>query len=626
MRASLNAKYFISLKLLCTTLILAVFVTAFKTKNKPPASFLPFLANVDNIVEEEMVKQNIVGCAVGVVQNGKIVHVKGYGHHDLLRTKPVTSATVFRWASISKPITAVAAFKAIELNKMNLDDKVSRHVAYWPNSGNKNDVTVRHLLNNRSGVNHYGSYNKILYVSNNSFNPMQCVNVFSSAALDFDPGSKYQYTTFGFNLLGATVQEATDESYVSFVKKHIANKAGMTSLSAYAGDPKGFGKDCNGTLSTKSEGDVEWKLPGGGWSSSIHDMARFMQGLINGTFLKNTAALWQPVPNNSGYAFGVSRGSLSGELLVSHGGAHDDVRTEMAFFPDSKLGVVVMINGNGYVSADRLGKVVLKAFGKDFGTDEMPRNYCGDNKNCGDKMVGVWRKTNNAEHTVIRRGYSHDEFNAEWKWLLSRGYHCDDFETYMTGVTRKWDGIFKKSNKRSAMWRNWDQDGFNTKWKEMSDDGLRLIDIETYMVGTQRKWAGLFVQMSGGYALHRNMSQDGLNAKWKEYGKKGLKLIDIEKYGNLWAGVWVAGADVAMYRNWETEDFKQLRRDNNEKGWRLIDVDTYVDGTQRKWSGLWEKTSVAEKYLYGFDHCDWLTTYHTDYIKEGYELIDMETF
>ena len=177
------------------------------------------------------------------------------------------------------------------------------------------------------------------------------------------------------------------------------------------------------------------------------------------------------------------------------------------------------------------------------------------------------------------------------------------------------------------MWRNWNSDDFHDKWVEMSDKGYRLIDVETYMDGGTRKWAGLFLEMDGAYALYRGMSSDELHNKWEEYGKKGLKLIDIERYGdNDWAGVWVAGPDVAMYRNYDTEDFKQLRRDNNAKGWKLIDVDTYVvDGT-RKWSGLWEKTTAEEHFLYGYDFCDWLTTYHNVYIADGYELIDIEVY
>ncbi len=596
---------------------------SFKKREKDT---LPFLSTVDKVVEDQMAKQEIYGCAVGVVQNGAIVHVKAYGHLDRLRKKPVTVNTVFRWASISKPLTATAAFKAIELNKMSLDDKVSKHMDYWPVTGNKKDLTIRNLLNNRGGVNQYTNIKKSEYKSKNNFNAKECVAVFSDAPLDFNPGSQYNYTTFGFNLVGATVEEATGVPYETFVKNNIANKAGMTSLTAYPADPGGYNKDCNGKIISTTEGDVEWKLPGGGWGSNIQDLAKFMQGLVNGTFLTNTASLWQPVANNSNYCFGTWRDTLNSEVYVYHNGIHNDVRTYMGFFPASKTGVVVMINGDDYVSEGRLAKKVQETLGKKWNITDLPVNYCGNVLQCGDNMAAVWQKTGKAEETIIRRSYSTDEFNAEWDWLLDKGYYCSDFNTYETGGKRVWDGIFKKTNKKSGMIRNYTHDDFNTKWKELSNAGYRLIDIETYMDGSTRKWAGLFIQMAGGYVLHRQMSHQEMHDKWTEYGNKGLKLVDIEKYGDQWAGVWIEGDDVAMVRNYETIEFRDKRRELNDKGWRLIDVDTYMDGSTRKWSGIWEKSTTPEHFIYGFDHCEWLKSYHDKYDDDGYSLVDMERY
>lgn len=597
------------------------------TENKKNEPALPFLTSVDKVVEDQMTKQEIYGCAVGVVQNGNIVHVKAYGHHDRLRTKPISVNTIFRWASISKPVTAVAAFKAIETNKLALTDKVTKHVSYWPTTGNKKDITVANMLNNRSGVNQYTNVVQSKYKSKNNFNAKECVEVFSAAPLDFNPGTQYKYTTFGFNLLGATVEEATNIPYEKYVKDNIATKAGMTSFTPYPSDPGGYNKNCNANIISTTEGSVEWKLPGGGWGSNITDLAKFMQGLINGSFLNNTSALWQSVANNNNYAFGMMRSSLNGEFYAWHNGAHNDLRTYMGFFPGSKLGVVVMINADDYVSEGRLAKKVQALFGKNWNLDDLPVNYCGSNTNCGDNTVGVWRKTNKADETIVRKGYTTEEFNAEWKWLLDKGYYCADIETYKTGNSRKWDGIFKKTNKKSGMYRNYDQDGFNAKWKEMTAAGYRLVDVETYKDGNSRKWAGLFLEMGGGHALHRNLSQQQMHDKWVEYGKKGLKLIDIETYdNNLWAGVWVAGEDVAMYRNFETNAFRDKRRELNGKGWKLIDVETYMNGGKRKWAGLWEKSSAAENYIYGAKYCNWLTTYQDAYDNQGYELIDLETY
>lgn len=602
---------------------LILFSSSEKRNSSAP---LPFLASVDEVVEDQMAKQEIYGCAVGVVQNGKIVHVKAYGHHDRLRKKPVTTNTIFRWASISKPLTATAAFKAIETNKLALGDNITKHVSYWPNTGNKANLTLRNLLNNRGGVNQYTSIKKEKYKSKNNFNAEECVAVFSDAPLDFNPGSQYNYTTFGFNLVGATVEEATGVAYETYVKNNIANKAGMTSLTAYPADPGGYNKNCNGEIINTTEGDVEWKLPGGGWGSNIQDLTKFMQGLVNGTFLNNTAALWQPVANNSSYCFGTWRDTLNSEVYVFHNGIHNDVRTYMGFFPASKTGVVVMINGDDYVSEGRLAKKIQAVLGKNWNITDLPINYCGNTLKCGDNTIGVWKKTGKADETIVRRGYSSDEFNAEWNWLLDKGYYCSDFSTYEKNGARKWDGIFKKTNKKSGMIRNYGHDDFNTKWKELSNAGYRLIDIETYMDGSTRKWAGLFIQMSGNYVLHRNMSHQEMHDKWEEYGEKGLKLIDVERYGDQWAAVWIEGPESALIRNLETIDFRDKRREFNDKGWRLIDVDTYMDGNTRKWSGIWEKSTVPEHFIYGFDYCEWLTTYHNTYDDDGYELIDIERY
>jgi len=602
------------------------FIMLSATKNVEQPFEALTLATVDDVVEEEMIKQEIVGCAVGVVQNGIITHVKGYGHTNRLRSTPVSTNTVFRWASVSKTLTAVAAFKAIEDKKLSLNDKVTKHLDYWPKTGNKDDITIAQLFNHRSGIEHYGDYRKINYVADDNFNAEQCVNVFSYAALKSTPGTQYLYSTFGYNLLGAVVEGATNIAYEKYVDDNIADKVGMNSLTGYSEGPGGFTKDCNAFIKEENEGNVEWKLPGGGWASNINDMAKFLKGLTNGTFLANTAALWQPVSNNSGYSFGTLRETLAGELHIWHNGAHDDVRTYLGFFPNLKTGVVVMINGGSYVDVNRFAKKIETAIGKNWNLTSLPRNYCGDNKDCGVNTTGVWRKTNTAENTVLRRGYNTDEFNAEWRFLLDGGYYCADLETYMDGLTRKWDGIFKKTSKQSAMWRNFSSDGFHDKWVEMSGKGYRLIDVETYMDGLERKWAGLFIEMTGSYALHRGMSSDELHNKWVEYGNKGLKLIDIEQYGDDWAGVWIAGPHVAMYRNYDTEGFKQKRRDMNAGGWKLLDVETYTSGTSRKWAGLWEKVATTEHYIYGFDYCKWLTEYQNEYAKDGYELTDLEVY
>ena len=598
----------------------------------------PEFSAIDDVVKAEMALQEIVGCAVGVVQNGVITHVKGYGYLDLEQKKPVSNSTVFRWASISKTITATAVLKAIEDGKFNLDDKVKDIVSYWPTSGSKDKITVRHLLNNRSGITHYGldendssicTTNSSAYTANNNFNAEQSVNVFKDCKLLATPGTKYRYSTFGFNLLSAVVEKGTGKAFEKYVDENIANKVGMNSLTAYAKDPGGFEKDCNDKLKFVKEGDnVEWKLGGGGWSSNIYDMTRFMEGLIDGKFLKNTSALWQSVPGNTSYCFGMISQPTQGKVHVYHNGAHDDVRTYLGFFPNDKNGICLIINGGKYVDETRFLRKLQNAIGYKWTVSDLPVDYCGSKTECGETVTGVWRKTN-VNDVLIRRGYEHDEFYEVYKDLRNAGYYCANFETYTEGGKRKWDGIFKPGKMGAAMWRNFDNDAFKEKWDEMNNDGYRLIDIETYEEGNKRKWAGLFIKASGPYAMWRGQTTNEFGEKNKEMEAKGLMLVDVEPYQDggkvLWAGVWRDKGNYLLNRNYDTDDFRDLRRTRNAAGWKLIDVETYMDGGKRKWAGVWEKSEQAEKFLYGFKFCNWLGE-HEAYKKEGYELVNLERY
>jgi CubicO group peptidase (beta-lactamase class C family) len=592
------------------------------------------LRNVDDAVNDEMAKQEIVGCAVAVIENGEIVHLNAYGHTSPSRNEIISVNSLFRWASVSKPLTAVAAFKVIENGKLSLNDFVKDKVHYWPSDSDKGRITVANLLNHRSGIIRYdnGFFNPFVYTYSNDFNAEQSVNVFKGTGLLFTPGSQHSYTTFGYNLLGAVIEEASGIPYEKFVLDSIASVLGMPSLVPYSNDPGGWSKDCNGYLKAKAEPlSVEYKLPGGGWASNIQDMGKFVKGLINGSFLRNTSALWSTVNNNSGHAFGLVRPRrVDGELYVFHNGSHEDVRTYIGFFPDSesKLGVAVMINGGESIDVNRFARRIEEAMGKNRGgiATQNPVNYCGDNTDCGTTTVGIWRKTNNTANNIIRRGYTNDNFREEWRRLTGQGYECIDIETHMDGLNRLWDGIFMKTGKQTQIWRNAGSDNFLEKWNELTDEGYRLTDIETYMDGNTRKWAGLFVKANGRQVLQRNMSRETLYSKWETLGAEGMKLIDIEYNDGKWVGVWSPGERNSYFTNYTIKQFRAKRLELRENGRKMIDVETYMVGNQRMWAGIWERSTQNERYVYGKKYCEFLTNYHSVNQTGGYELIDFEIY
>ena len=641
----MNYRYWHFLSLL--TLGVIVLLTACQEKLYPPSTATTIdITNqmIDDIVEQEMALQNIVGITVGVVENGVVTHTRAYGFHDQARTDAVTTTSVFRYASISKPVTALATFRAITDGQLELTDKVKDHVSYWPTSGNKDDITIAHLLSHRSGINHYGrdgdddvvcaTIPTLMPPSGAVFDGQGSVNRFKHCDLLSVPGTTHRYSSYAYDLLGAVLEGATGTDYVAYVNQHIKNVAGLNSLTSISNSPGGYDLDCNLNRTNEDEGNVAIKIPGGGWASNILDLARLMQGVINSEFIPASYALWQPVTfssDNNDYVYGFKKKSRNNADYIYHGGAHDDVRTYMGFFPGDKNGVCVMMNTGGSGSAQRVGEKLLEEMGYDFSQSDLPRNDNGDRVECGERMVSIWRNNGNGDETIVRRGLSHSDFLAERNALAEIGWYLIDMESYSEFGVQVWDGIFRKDVTPTSIWRGYTTEGWFEKWEEENEAGRRLIDIETYKVGTSTRWAGLFQADNGNnYAMWRNFNTDDFGDKYFEMREQGRKLIDIETYTigstRKWAGVWLGTGTSLLNRNYNQSDFIDLCRERFNNGYRLIDVETYMIGATRKYAGVWEPATEGEARWFNIMMGNWVNDRHNPLVEDGYELLDLEKF
>ncbi|NNJ98443.1 MAG: beta-lactamase family protein [Gammaproteobacteria bacterium] len=455
-------------------------------------------AQIDALVRDEMAKQNIVGMAIAIVKNGAIAYAKGYGHTDLGRTQVVTTDTIFRWASVSKTLTAAATLKLAEENAdIDLDDKVAKHVVYWPRFGTKGDIRIRHLLSNRSGIIHYKNkkhcrdnrspnYERDRHTSK-FYHAEQGVDVFERQPLCFPPGTDFKYSTFGFSLLGAAVEGASGQSYASWVSSNIQIPLGMSSLRQATGSRAGFDQRCH-ILRPVLAGNAAWKLPGSGWESNIIDLAKFANALLQGSLLDDTARLWTDVPGNPGYGYGVMH-SPDGSR-VWHRGRNENSRTGLYLYPESSdhLGIVLMINGV-HSKDKRIAHHLADLFGRNNYDSRAPVvDECRDR--CYGKLSVLWQQGD--KDILLRRGYSSKHLLAEWTFLRQAGYYSNDIEPYLIGGEIYWDALFSKGTAENAIWLDLDDAHFAQKLHELSNTGLRPIDVESYKIGGKRRWAILF--------------------------------------------------------------------------------------------------------------------------------------
>jgi CubicO group peptidase (beta-lactamase class C family) len=192
---------------------------------------------VDAAVLENMEKQQAVGAtlgvAVGVIQNGRVVYLNGYGFADRKKQTLVTAKTLFRWASIFKVLTGVAALQLSEQGKLDLDRDVRDYVPDFPDKGAT--ITARDILRHQSGIPHYISGKVVVtpghYVTEHPFEDVVvALDKFKESPLLFSPGEKVSYSSYDYILLSAVLQRAGKEKFADQIKEGIAAPLGLKTL------------------------------------------------------------------------------------------------------------------------------------------------------------------------------------------------------------------------------------------------------------------------------------------------------------------------------------------------------------------------------------------------------------
>ena len=649
---------------------------------------------VDAVVRTQMIMQNLQGLVAAVFRNGEIIHMQAYGYSDVYKKRELTTKSVLHWASVSKSVTAVAAHQLHQSDiDYSLGDLVTKHCSYWPASinfagtvPNTNlgptidnrlaNITVQHLLLNRSGIQHYGrgldinndgtrdtntrigNYlvpfvdNTNYQPENDQFNAPSSVGRFNRSVISFMPGSNYLYSSYGYNLLGATIDEASPEGYVRWVRENIANPARMTSLrvakvaqpsglvNPYDNPHHGHGMSEDGILKIINTTDKESVLPGGGWESNICDMAKYAIGLASGEFFDQSQdSLWHATNrtefrDSNGnttnfYSNGIRYFGSGNNLEVWHEGKHDNLRSYMHFYPGDTTGIV-LISPTVYANlphlADKIYKV-LKPVDYSNVADHTPLDACRADMGEGNDLFNmVWRKTD--KDVLIRTGIEHSAFFEEVERLRTAGYHCKDFETFFEDDVQYWDGVFQKGHPRTKMWRNANKDAFVAKSAEMKDNGYRLADLETYTNSDgKRLWAGIFKRTDDGYSVRLDRTTSEFADVRESEQAAGKNLIDVEVYsvnGRLmWNGVFSKGSPNLLNRNMTTTEFGQKRTDRIRNGFKLIDVEYYtIDGEWRV-AAIWTNADGRERLKTLQTFCDVMTDHETN-SEDGYELIDWE--
>lgn len=328
-------------------------------------------AQLDRVLRQQMAIQQLSGLAVGLVVDGKLQYLQGFGFADIDRLDPITETSRFRWASLSKPLTATLAIKAASSGQVGLDQPIDHYLLdLHPENGRV--VTLRQLLSHQAGIGHYPDLpDWPRHIADYTASPgyTQGYSAIAAArALDlgqhllFIPGSQFHYSSFGYLLAGAVLEAASGLSFEELARQNVSQALQLNSLEAdrawLPGKVQGY-QQLSGQLVPSAADDVRWKLPGGGFVSNIRDATRWMQAVMAGPYLTEIQRrqLWREQQTSLGQATGYGLGfALAGqgrERRISHAGGQSQTRTLMAFYPERQWGVMLMSNAE-WADLDRI--------------------------------------------------------------------------------------------------------------------------------------------------------------------------------------------------------------------------------------------------------------------------------
>ena len=198
----------------------------------------------DRLISEFMDKRDLPGGAIAVVKDGRLVFARGYGLADIQSQEPIQPDSLFRIASLSKQVTAVAVLKLVEDGKLDLDARAFEILSdFREPEGSTRDprldqITVRHLLHHAGGWDKNESYDPMWSVWRTeegigALPPITCSDVIHfmlGQPLDFDPGTRYAYANFGYCMLGRVIEAVSGQEYEEFVREHVLKPIGIARM------------------------------------------------------------------------------------------------------------------------------------------------------------------------------------------------------------------------------------------------------------------------------------------------------------------------------------------------------------------------------------------------------------
>ena len=310
-------------------------------------------AKVDAIAQQVLAQTGVPSASIGIVQDGKIAYLKAYGKAEL--EPPVAAGPDMRYSigSISKQFTATAILILQQQGRLSLDDTVSK---WLPALTRSNEVTLREIMSHTSGYQDYYAEDYSLLPMKHDTTADAILNNWGKKALDFDPGTQWQYSNTNFVIAGRIVEIVSGMPLMKFLQQNIFTPLDMRSVmnsdvnQLEQTDAHGYIRYALGPLRPAPKDGAGWMFAAGELAMPVHDLLLWDISMMNQSLLQPASyrQMFTGVKLKNGqdthYGLGVEVRNRQGHPVISHSGEVSGFTSENMVLPQDKVAIAVLTN------------------------------------------------------------------------------------------------------------------------------------------------------------------------------------------------------------------------------------------------------------------------------------------
>ncbi len=327
-------------------------------------------AKIDSSVASILAKTGAPSASIAVVRDGEIAYEQAYGTADLAKKTAATPAMRYGIGSISKQFLAAAVLLLAEEGRLSLEDRVVR---WFPELTRANEVTIRQLLSMTSGYQDFWPQDYVMPMMLEPVTAERILDEWAKKPLDFEPGTKYQYSNTNYVMAGRIVEKVSGMPLFELFGKRIFQPLGMTTVfdiapaALPAGDASRYHRYALGAARPAPKEGAGWLFGAGQLAMTARDLALWDRAMIEQKVLQ--PASWRELETEmqlaSGvgvqYGLGVGVSNSDGRRRISHGGEVSGFTAQNSVYPEQRAAIVALVNLDATDASSQIGTAIANA-------------------------------------------------------------------------------------------------------------------------------------------------------------------------------------------------------------------------------------------------------------------------